>query len=33
MSKNVCDGCYLRDRFGKCHWTKGQHCKLTDKEV
>ena len=32
MSKDVCDGCYLRDRFGKCHWTKGQHCKLTDKE-
>ena len=32
MCDDVCRGCWLRDRFGKCHWTKGQHCKLTDKE-
>ena len=31
MSKNVCDGCYLRDRFGKCHWQPGDKCKATDK--
>lgn len=31
MSKNVCDGCYLRDRFGKCLWTPGDKCKATDK--
>lgn len=31
MNKNVCDGCYLRDRFGKCHWIPGERCKATDK--
>lgn len=29
MSKNVCAGCYLRDRFGKCHWQQGDPCKAT----
>lgn len=29
MSKNVCENCYLRDRFGKCHWQKGDKCKAT----
>ena len=29
MSKNVCAGCYLRDRFGKCHWRPGDKCKAT----
>ena len=29
MSKNVCDGCYLLDRFGKCHWQQGDKYKAT----
>ena len=29
---NVCKGCPLRDRYGKCHWQKGDYCKVTDKE-
>lgn len=32
IMKNVCDGCPLRDRYGKCHWRKGDYCKVTDKE-
>ena len=31
MSNNVCNGCYLRDRFGKCQWQPGDKCKATDK--
>lgn len=25
---NVCDKCYLRDRYGKCHWKKGDYYKI-----
>lgn len=29
MSKNVCEGCWMLDRFGKCHYVKGEYCKAT----
>lgn len=32
MKGNVCENCYLRDRFGKCRWQKGDYCKAMEKE-
>ena len=29
---NICKGCYLLDRYGKCHWQPGDKCKVTEKE-
>lgn len=28
MKKDLCSRCPLRDRYGKCHWQKGEYCKL-----
>ena len=28
MKKDLCTGCPLMDRYGKCHWQKGEYCKL-----